>query len=197
MTDIEVRTLNQARYGIGEGPPGEHNRLEEAQIQALVMVYHETKSIQKAADAVGISYKQANRHILARMAESFDTYGASGPDIELDELRKASERELLSRILRARIRLIIAISSSKKIRDARMGELAQAFSILTDKAQLLMGEPTSRPEIISTQKIEEKLTPQDKAMLERLRRKLVDDGSDAAATDAAVLDPVGADGSLD
>ena len=137
-------------------------QLTVEQIETIRATYALTKSYTAAANAAGCSINGAKRYI-------------TSVDDEFADLRKEKTaitiEAIIVKISRVQERLLDAMLDPSKVEKASMQELATSLGIVTDKRQLLAGDPTSRSENVSND-ASTRLTPEQMEQAARIRERL-------------------------
>lgn len=111
---------------------GRGRQTPDETIEQIKATFSETGSYDAAAKAAGVSWATAQKY-----ADSKD---------EFETLRVEKRIDIIEKIKQVQIILLDAIVDPATLSKASMQEKSVAFGIVTDKGQLLSGEPTERHE---------------------------------------------------
>jgi hypothetical protein len=137
---------------------------QQNEIRAAWLV---TRNGSYAARRAGVNPRTAQRYIANHLPELTALADEKAPEI-------AASLEVVAR------ELVSYLMDSKKLADARLGEIATAFGIVVDKYQLLTGEATERHEHRDIDEARESVARRLDELAERRRAKgadLVADGT--------------------
>ena len=148
----------QEEYEVTRG-----RQLTVEQIETIRATYALTRSYAAAGKAAGCSETTARDYI--KKSDDFAEFRAEKQAITIEQI--------IVKIGHVQERLLDAMLEPSKVEKASMQELATSLGIVTDKRQLLAGDPTSRSENVSND-ASTRLTPEQMEQAARIRERLSD-----------------------
>lgn len=138
-------------------------QLTVEQIETVKATYAMTRNYAAAARAAGCSLTAARNYVQA--TDDFEQLRAEKTAISIDSI--------IVKIGMVQERLLDAMLEQSKVDRASMQELATSLGIVTDKRQLLAGDPTSRSENLNSDPTT-KLTAAEMEQAARIRERLAE-----------------------
>lgn len=140
--------------------------LTDEQIERLHLEYAQSRKIDCAAKAVGVSWGAAKKYLNIPI----------DPLTPLAQVRERKKIDIAVKMGEVIEVQLAALATPEKIAKASYQELSTSIGILTDKRLLLTGQPTSRTETLTADPTA-KLTPDELEVAARIRAKLAQDGA--------------------
>lgn len=133
------------------------------QIETIKATYALTRNYAAAAKAAGCSLTAARNYVMN--SDGFEELRAEKQAITIEQI--------IVKIGEVQQKLLEAMLDQAKVDKASMQELATSLGIVTDKRQLLAGNPTTRNENIASDAAA-RLTPEQMEQAARIRERLAD-----------------------
>lgn len=138
--------------------------LTPKQEAAILTAYGETGSMSRVAAMTGISYHAVKAHVDANR-EEFQAH------------RDKKAVDIIPTMAMVRRLALEELMSPTRLARATTHELTILMGVLTDKINVILGQPTSR---IAVQRLSnevlDRFTPEEREKIRQYREKLIDDG---------------------